>query len=191
MARDGEHWHLIEAKRDDGAPTMFRIRELAPRPELTTIFVVELPYPATEPSRLPDAPAYRRLAEFEEQWLAPACAAHGWELVGAKTEDGSCCFYLYGATAPQALIERLSPFEAALGFYDDDDDPAWAEYATLRELLELAHATPAPAPAAGQAEPRAAKRAQPRGKPRAKQPARPRAKPRAKSRPRSPAKPRR
>ena len=29
------------------------------------------------------------------------------------------------------MIEKLSPFDAALGFYDDDD-PDWREYATLR-----------------------------------------------------------
>ena len=75
---DGEVWHLVEGRRDDGAPTIFRIRELEPRPDLPRIFVVEMPYPITEMSRLPSAAAYRRLAQFEEQWLIPACAALGF-----------------------------------------------------------------------------------------------------------------
>jgi uncharacterized protein DUF695 len=136
-----ELWHYVEARRDDGTPTMFRIREIDRRPELPTIFVVELPYPTTELSRLPSATAHRRLADFEEAWLRPACNALGWELVGMKTEDGSFFLYMYGATDPHTLIERLSPFDAALGFYDDAD-PDWAEYATLRELLDQAKAMP-------------------------------------------------
>jgi hypothetical protein len=83
---DGEVWHLVEARRDDGAPTIFRIRELDPKPELSRIFVVEMPYPITEMSRLPNATGYRRLATFEEQWVAPACAATGYEHVGLKIE---------------------------------------------------------------------------------------------------------
>ena len=152
MTTDGELWHIVEARRDDGTPTMFRIRELAPRAQLTKIFVVELPYPKTELSRLPNAADYRRLAEFDEQWLRPACTALGWELVGSKTEDGSFFLYMYGASDPNAMIEKLSPFDAALGFYDDDD-PEWQEYGTLRELLDQAKAIPvadekaAPAPA--------------------------------------------
>jgi hypothetical protein len=138
----GDVWHLVEAKRDDGAPTMFRIRELAPRRELTRIFVVELPYPTTELSRLPDAAAYRRVKRFEDEWLAPACAQLGWELVAAKTCDGSFFLYMYGARDPHELIGRLAPFDAGLGFYDDDD-PEWQEYAALRELLDRAKAMPA------------------------------------------------
>ena len=134
-----ELWHYVEARHDDGTPTMFRIRELDRRPELSTIFVVELPYPTTELSRLPGVAAHRRLAELEEAWLRPACHALGWELVGMKTEDGSFFLYMYGQTEPHALIERLSPFDGALGFYDDAD-PEWAEYATLRELLDQAKA---------------------------------------------------
>ncbi|HUJ62370.1 MAG TPA: DUF695 domain-containing protein [Kofleriaceae bacterium] len=148
MRGDGELWHLVEAKREDGVATMFRIRELPPRPELFKIFVVELAYPATELSRLPSAADYRRLADFEEQWLDPACSALGWERVGQKTEDGSFFLYMYGRSDPAELVARLAPFDAALGFYDDDD-PEWAEYATLRELLERARSLPAaPAPAA-------------------------------------------
>src|SRR5512140_333077 len=94
----GELWHFVEARRDDGSPTMFRIRELDPSKELTTIFIVEVPYPTTEMSRLPNATAYRRLSQFEEQWLKPACANLGWELVASKTEDGSCFLYMYGAS---------------------------------------------------------------------------------------------
>ena len=137
-----EIWHLVEAKRDDGAPTMFRIRELEPRPELTRIFVVELPYQTAEMSGLPGAAAYRRLAQFEEQWLVPACGALGWERVGSKIEDGSFFLYMYGADDPQALAQRLAPFDGALGFYDDED-AAWAEYGALRQLLDAAKAMPA------------------------------------------------
>ncbi len=136
-----ELWHLVEAKRDDGTPAMFRIRELAPRRELPRIFVVELPYPSSELAQLPDAAAYQRLNRFEEQWLTPACAALGWLFVAVKTEDGSFFLYLYGAGDPTALIERLSPFDGTLGFFDDDD-PTWDEYAALSELLTLAKAMP-------------------------------------------------
>lgn len=138
---DGELWHIVEAKRDDGTPTMFRIRELEPRKQLTRIFVVELPYPSMELSRLPTADAYHRLGELEERWLRPACASLGWEIVGSKTEDGSFFLYMYGAGDPNALVERISPFDAELGFYDDED-PDWLEYATLRELLDQAKAMP-------------------------------------------------
>src|SRR5260221_533655 len=78
-----ELWHYVEARRDDGVATLFRIRELAPQPALTRIFVVELPYPTTELSRLPSAASHRRIAELEEQWLRPAAAALGWQLVAA------------------------------------------------------------------------------------------------------------
>jgi hypothetical protein len=141
MTSEGELWHIVEAKRDDGTPTMFRIREIEPRHQLTKIFVVELPYPKTELSRLPNASDYRRLAEFDEQWLRPACSALGWEYVGSKTEDGSFFFYTYGCDDPNAMIEKLSPFDVALGFYDDDD-PDWQEYGTLKELLDQAKAIP-------------------------------------------------
>jgi len=142
---DGD-WLIVEARRDDGTPAMFRIRELAPLKHLTTIFVVELPYPKTELSRLPGASDYRRLAELEEQWLRPACKRLGWEHVGTRTEDGSFFIYLYGASDPNALIEKLSPFDAGLGFYDDSD-PNWEEYGTLRKLLDQAKAiAPLPPP---------------------------------------------
>ena len=108
---DGDVWHLVEGRRDDGAPAIFRIRELAPRLELPRIFVVEMPYPITEMSNLPNAAAYRRLADFEEQWIIPTCAATGYELVGLKIEEGSFFLYMYGATDPNAVIARLSPFD--------------------------------------------------------------------------------
>src|SRR5688572_8773907 len=148
MTGDREQWLIVEAKRDDGTPTMFRIRELEPQRELTKIFVVELPYPKTELSRLPNASDYRRLAEFDEQWLRPACSSLGWEYVGSKTEDGSFFFYTYGCADPNAMIEKLSPFDVALGFYDDDD-PDWQEYGTLKELLDQAKAIPALEPVRG------------------------------------------
>ncbi|HEX5062594.1 MAG TPA: DUF695 domain-containing protein [Kofleriaceae bacterium] len=145
MSIEGELWHEVEAKRDDGTPTMFRIRELDRKPTLTRIFVVELPYPKTELSRLPNASDYRRLAEFDEQWLRPACTSLGWEYVGHKIEDGSFFFYTYGCADPNAMIEKLSPYDAGLGFYDDED-PDWQEYGTLKNLLEQAKALPAAAP---------------------------------------------
>lgn len=138
---DGDVWHLVEGRRDDGAPAIFRIRELAPRLELSRIFVVEMPYPITKLSNLPNAAAYRRLAQFEEQWIIPTCAVTGYELVGLKIEEGSFFLYMYGATDPQTVVARLSPFDAALGFYDDHD-PSWGEYATLKDLLDQAKAMP-------------------------------------------------
>ena len=167
---DGEVWHLVEGRRDDGAPTIFRIRELEPRPDLPRIFVVEMPYPITEMSRLPSAAAYRRLAQFEEQWLIPACAALGYELVGLKIEEGSFFLYMYGARDPGELVAKLAPFDVALGFYDDSD-PDWGEYATLRDLLDQAKAMPALPPMT--TGPVAAK---PGGKPKAKTAAKPKAK---------------
>jgi len=144
--RDGDVWHLVEARRDgDGAPTMFRIRELAPRRELATIFVVELPYATAEMSRLPDAAAYRRAKQFEDEWVHPACAKLGWELVAAKTCDGSFFLYMYGARDPRELVAKLAPFDGALAFYDDHD-PQWEEYAALRELLDRAKAVAAEGP---------------------------------------------
>ena len=77
MSTEGELWHIVEAKRDDGTPTMFRIRELDPKKDLTRIFVVELPYSTHEMSRLPNAAAYRRVADLEEQWLRAACQTLG------------------------------------------------------------------------------------------------------------------
>jgi hypothetical protein len=142
MTTDGELWHFVEAKRDDGMPTMFNIRELDPRKTLTKIFVVELPYPKTSPACLPSASDYRRHTDFDEQWLRPACSALGWELVGSKVEDGSFFFYMYGEGDPNGMIEKLSPFDACLGFYDDDD-PDWQEYGTLRDLLDQAKRIPA------------------------------------------------
>ncbi len=137
-----ETWHLVEARRDDGAPAMFRIRDLEPRLEQPTIFVVEIPYRVTGLARLPDAAAYRRLQLFEEQWLTPAASALGWTFVAAKTEDGSFFLYLYGADDPNAMIERLSPFDGELGFFDEQD-PTWDEYGALKELLDEANAMPA------------------------------------------------
>jgi hypothetical protein len=139
MGKEGELWHLVEAKREDDSPTIFRIRELTPRLDQPRIFVAELPYPVADGSRLPDAPSYRRFATFEEQWLDPACNALDWTPVAVKIEDGSFFIYLYGADDPHALIERLSPFDGALGFFDESD-PTWDEYAALRELLEEAKA---------------------------------------------------
>ncbi|MGE5187033.1 MAG: DUF695 domain-containing protein [Acidobacteriota bacterium] len=162
MRGEGELWHVVEATRDDGTPTTFQIRELEPQKQLSRIFVVEMPYPTTELSRLPNALAYRTLRRFEEQFLWPACAAQGWELVGRKIEDGSFFLYMYGASEPQALMEKLAPFDAALGFFDDDD-PEWAEYATLRELLAQARKLHKP-PAAKKKRPAARKRPRPKTK---------------------------
>lgn len=141
MAKEDPLWHLVEAKRADDSPTIFRIRELEPRLDQPRIFVAELPYPVADGSRLPDAPSYRRFATFEEQWLDPACNALGWTPVAVKIEDGSFFVYLYGADEPHALIERLSPFDGALGFFDEVD-PKWEEYGALRELLEEAKTIP-------------------------------------------------
>jgi len=178
MSIDGELWHIVEAKRDDGTPTMFRIRELDRQPTLTRIFVVELPYPKTELSRLPGASDYRRLAEFDEQWLRPACTSLGWEYVGSKIEDGSFFFYTYGCADPNAMIEKLSPYDAGLGFYDDDD-PDWQEYGTLKNLLEQAKALPAPIPTSNARAKTTTTAARPIAQPKAK--AKAKAKPTAKA----------
>ena len=138
-----EQWHQFEALRDDGAPAMFRIRDLAPRLDRPKIFVVELPYPITDLSRLPDATSYRRIAAFEENWLIPAAGSLGWSFVAAKIDDGSCFLYLYGASDPTPMIERLAPFDGGLGFFDESD-PAWDEYSALKELLDEANAIPTP-----------------------------------------------
>jgi hypothetical protein len=174
-----ELWHLVEAKRDDGAPAMFRIRELAPQLDLPRIFVAELPYPSSELAQLPDAAAYQRLGKFEEQWLVPACAALGWVFVAVKNEDGSFFLYLYGNTEPTDLIERLSPFDASLGFFDDHD-PTWDEYAALSELLGLAKAMPAVA-AEAETMPLPTRRAERQPKPTTQ----PRSKPQPTSQPKS------
>ena len=71
MTTEGDLWHIVEAKREDGADAIFRIRELEPKAELTKIFVIEWPYPITQLSNLPDVAAYRRLSEFEEKLAGP------------------------------------------------------------------------------------------------------------------------
>ncbi len=96
-------------------------------------------------SRLPSAVAYRRLQQFEDEWLAPAADALGLAWVGVRIEDGSSFFYLYGNGDPNAVIARLAPFDVGIGFYDDAD-AQWTEYATLRELLDAAREKPAPPP---------------------------------------------
>ena len=150
-----EVWHLIEAKREgDELPTIFRIRDLAPRLDLPMIYVIELAYPVTDTSKLPGPAAYRRLGAFEDQWVVPACQALGLELVAVKTANGCLQAYLYGGVDPQALVARLSPFDGDLGFYDDDD-PEWAEYAALRELLVEAKAMRDKARVAGKPKTRA------------------------------------
>jgi hypothetical protein len=167
MGKEGQLWHLVEAKRADDAPTIFRIREIAPRLDQPRIFVTELPYPIADGSKLPDAPSYRRFATFEEQWLDPACHALDWTTVGVKIEDGSFFVYLYGAGDPKHLIERLSPFDGQLGFFDEHD-PKWDEYAALRELLEEAKTIPTKKPPAKKKQqkkkPPAAKKKQPAAK---------------------------
>ncbi len=52
MATD-ELWHLVEARRDDGAPAMFRIRDLAPRLDQPRIFATKpaAKKPATKPAK--------------------------------------------------------------------------------------------------------------------------------------------
>ena len=132
-----EVWHLVEGKREDGVPSIFRIRDLAPRLEQPKIFVVEVFYATPGLARLPDVAGYRRLAQFEEQWLVPACNALGWTFVAAKIEDGSAFLYVYGDGDTTPMIERLSPFDPALGFFDEAD-PGWEEYAALHELLDRA-----------------------------------------------------
>ena len=141
MATEEEVWHLVEARRDDGMAAMFRIRDLEPRGDQPQIFVVELPYPITGLSRLPDATSYRRLTQFEEQWLLPACASLGWTFVAAKTEDGSFFLYLYGNADPNELVAKISPFDGSLGFFHEHD-PQWDEYAALKELVDQANAMP-------------------------------------------------
>lgn len=157
-------WHLLEARRDDGQPAMFRIRDLAPQPAHDRIFVVELPYRTTSMSRLPDAAGYRRLHAFQDQWVVPACTALGWVFVATKIDDGSFFVYVYGSGDPNPMIGRLAPFDPALGFFDEPD-PAWAEYAVLRELLAQGQALPAPATAAAPARRPATRAARSRTQP--------------------------
>jgi hypothetical protein len=130
-------WHQVHAQREDGVAAMFLIRDVEPRADQPKIFVIELPYPVTDLSGQPDAAAYRRLGAFQEQWLEPACAALGWTFVAWKCEDGSFFLYLYGAGDPDALLEKLAPFDGELGFFNDVDAD-WSEYAALRELVEQA-----------------------------------------------------
>lgn len=134
-----EQWHQFEALRDDGAPARFRIRDMEPRLDQPKIFVVELPYPILDLSRLPDATSYRRITTFEQDWLIPAAAELGWTFVAAKIDDGSCFLYLYGSADSAALVARLAPFDGSLGFFDEDD-PRWDEYGALKELLAEANA---------------------------------------------------
>ncbi|HEX7836757.1 MAG TPA: hypothetical protein VF469_04790, partial [Kofleriaceae bacterium] len=136
---DSNVWHRVHAQREDGVAAMFLIRDVEPRPDQPKIFVIELPYQVTDLSGQPDADAYRRRDAFEEQWLAPACAALDWTFVAWKSEDGSFFLYLYGAGDPHALLEKLAPFDGELGFFNDLDAD-WSEYATLRELVEQAEA---------------------------------------------------
>jgi hypothetical protein len=51
---------------------------------------------------------------------------------------------MYGHCDLNDLVAKLSPFDGALGFYDDPD-PAWEQYGTLRELLAEAKALQKPA----------------------------------------------
>ena len=136
---EGDIWHQVQAQREDGIDALFVIREVEPRRDQPRIFVIEMPYKVTELSRLPDATEYRRLHTFQEQWVEPACAQLGWTFVAWKSEDGSFFLYLYGDGNPNAMLEKLAPFDGALGFFDDAD-PDWNEYAALRELLAQAQA---------------------------------------------------
>lgn len=136
---DADLWHQVHAQREDGVAATFLIREIEPRPDQPQIFMVELPYPVTDPSKLPDEAAYRRLDTFQEQWLEPACESLGWTYVAWKSEDGSFFFYLYGNADPNVLLEKLAPFDEDLSFFNDRD-AEWSEYAALRELVEQAEA---------------------------------------------------
>jgi len=138
---DADLWHQVHAQREDGVPAMFLVRDVEPRVDQPQIFVVQMPYSTTDLSRLPDAAGYRRLDAFQEQWIEPACASLGWTFVAWKSEDGSFFLYLYGDGDPNVLLEKLSPFDSALGFFNDRD-AEWAEYAALRELVEQAEAAP-------------------------------------------------
>ena len=126
MGSDSNVWHQVHAQREDGVAAMFLIREVEPRADQPKIFVVELPYAVTDLSGQPDAAGYRRLGAFQEQWLEPACAALGWTFVAWKSEDGSFFLYLYGDGDPDALLEKLAPFDGELGFFNDVD-AEWSE----------------------------------------------------------------
>src|SRR5215468_11011766 len=141
MGSDSNVWHQVHAQREDGVAAMFLIRDIEPRADQPKIFVVELPYAVTDLSGQPDAAGYRRLGAFQEQWLEPACAALGWTFVAWKSEDGSFFLYLYGDGDPDALLEKLAPFDGDLGFFNDRDTD-WSEYAALRELVDQAEAAP-------------------------------------------------
>jgi hypothetical protein len=136
---DADLWHQVHAQRDDGVAAMFLIRDLEPRVDQPQIFVIQMPYPVTDLSRLPDAAGYRRLDAFQEQWIEPACDALGWTFVASKSEDGSFFLYLYGSGDPSELIEKLSPFDDSLEFFNNRD-AEWSEYAALRELVDQAEA---------------------------------------------------
>jgi len=136
---DADLWHQVHAQREDGVAATFLIREVEPRTDQPQIFMIELPYPVTDPSKLPDEAGYRRLDVFQEQWIEPACEALGWTYVAWKGEDGSFFFYLYGNGDPNVLLEKLAPFDEDLSFFNDRD-AEWSEYAALRELVEQAEA---------------------------------------------------
>jgi hypothetical protein len=136
---DADLWHQVHAQREDGVAARFLIRDVEPRADQPQIFVIEMPYPVTDLSKLPDAAGHHRLDTFQDQWIEPACKALGWTFVAWKSEDGSSFFYLYGDGDPNTLLEKLAPFDGALGFFHDRDAD-WSEYAALRELVEQAEA---------------------------------------------------
>jgi len=138
---DADLWHQVHAQRDDGVAAMFLIRDVEPRTDQPQLFVVEMPYPVTDLSKLPDAAGYRQLDAFQERWIEPACEALGWTFVAWKSEDGSFFLYLYGDGDSNALLEKLAPFDGDLGFFNDHDAD-WSEYAALRELVDQAQAAP-------------------------------------------------
>jgi len=138
---DADLWHQVHAQRDDGVAAMFLIRDVEPRTDQPQLIVIEMPYPVTDLSKLPDAAGYRRLDAFQEQWIEPACEALGWTFVAWKSEDGSFFLYLYGDGDTNALLEKLAPFDDDLGFFNDHDAD-WSEYAALRELVDQAQADP-------------------------------------------------
>ncbi|HEX2687101.1 MAG TPA: DUF695 domain-containing protein [Kofleriaceae bacterium] len=138
---DADLWHQVHAQREDGVTAMFLIRDVEPRADQPQIVMIELPYPITDPSKLPDGDSYRRLDTFQEQWVEPACEALGWTFVAWKSEDGSFFLYLYGDGDPNALLEKLAPFDESLEFFHDRD-ANWSEYAALRDLVDQAQADP-------------------------------------------------
>lgn len=137
--RDADLWHQVHAQREDGVPATFLIRDVEPDADRPQIFVIELPYPITDPSKLPDTASVRRLDAFQDQWVEPACEALGWTFVAWKSEDGSFFLYLYGNGDPTALLDALAPFDGELGFFHDRDAD-WSEYAALRDLVDQAQA---------------------------------------------------